>query len=152
MLVRNHYINNIWSTDVRSMPKLRTYREFKQEFKCEKYLSLALKKNERSLLAQFRTGILPLRIETGRYLGEPVNSRLCRLCDSQEVENECHFVLKCQLYNAARTTCLGTLMSNDEFVNLSDTGKITYLMQNHVRQLAKYIVKAYTLRRNTLYS
>ena len=39
------------------------------EFKCEDYVKLNLKKCERSVLCHFRTGILPLRVETGRYVG-----------------------------------------------------------------------------------
>ena len=45
---------------------------------------------ERSILSQFRAGILPLRIETGRYVGEPAELRHCTLCkpDVPRVENE----------------------------------------------------------------
>lgn len=137
---------------IRSMPKLRTYREFKQEFKCETYLSMDLKKNERSLLAQCRTGILPLRLETGRYLGEPVDSRTCRLCNSGEVENECHFIFQCSLYNELRNTYLGNIISRDSFVNISDLDKLVLLMKDYVRQLSKYIVSAFTLRKTTLFA
>ncbi len=59
---------------------------FKSVFKTEDYLLIDLKKNDRSLLAQFRCGILPLRIETGRYVGEAVENRLCLLCDEHLVE------------------------------------------------------------------
>ena len=38
---------------------------------------------KRSLLSQFRFGILPLRIETGRwYQGVDINQRLCEICKS----------------------------------------------------------------------
>ena len=52
------------------------------------------------MLCQLRMGILPLRVETGRYVGEPLETRLCTLetrlctlCDTNAIENEKHFVL-----------------------------------------------------------
>ena len=69
-------------------PKLKTYKLFKNAHTTDQYILLNLQKNERSMLAQLRCGILPLRIETGRYTGEPADSRLCIFCDSSEIENE----------------------------------------------------------------
>ncbi|WAR27263.1 hypothetical protein MAR_012967, partial [Mya arenaria] len=67
-----------WQEDVQHVPKLRTYRVFKTEFKTEEYVKLNMYKNERSIMCQFRSGVLPLRIETGRFIGEALNQRLCR--------------------------------------------------------------------------
>ena len=50
-------------------------------------------------MAQFRCGILPLRLETGRFVGEPEYQRICKMCDSGQVENELYFLLECQFYN-----------------------------------------------------
>ena len=68
--------------------KLRTYRTFKHSFESERYLELNLERHELSLLAQTRSGILPLRVETGRYVGERPEERLCTLCDMRQVEDE----------------------------------------------------------------
>ncbi len=56
-----------WNTNIKKKPKLRTYVEIKQDFVAEKYVKINLDRNQRSLLAQLRTGILPLHIETGRF-------------------------------------------------------------------------------------
>ena len=58
---------NVWYEHIHCLPKLRTYILFKSEYCTENYLKLYLSRSQRSLLAQLRTGILPLRIETGRY-------------------------------------------------------------------------------------
>jgi hypothetical protein len=55
-----------WCNNVRNVAKLRTYIEFKQHYNTENYLLSSLTKIERSHLAQFRCGILPLKIRTGR--------------------------------------------------------------------------------------
>ena len=88
-----------WKNDLVNYPKLRTYRLIKFEFECEKYVDINLNRNERSVLAQFICGILPLRIETGRFVGEAEQDRLCKLCQENCVENEIHFLMSCNFYN-----------------------------------------------------
>ena len=42
--------------------------------------------------------MLPLKIETGRFLGLRVEDRLFQVCDQNAVENEIRFLLRCTLY------------------------------------------------------
>ena len=56
-----------WKRIISNKTKLRTYTIFKKDFHTEHYLKLNLAKWERSTLAQFRLGVLPLEIETGRF-------------------------------------------------------------------------------------
>ena len=106
-LIHNYYAVK-WANDIQNLPKLRTYRLFKTDFKCEQYVLLKLKKCERSIMAQFRFRILPLRIETGRYTGEPIESMLCKYCSASAVETEKHFLLERYFYDDYR---------NNYFVN-----------------------------------
>ena len=64
--LKNEYITK-WRDDVDSTPKLRTYKLFKKEYTPEPYVTAHLSRAERSFMAQFRIGILPLHVETGRY-------------------------------------------------------------------------------------
>jgi hypothetical protein len=73
----NDHFTVMWQSTLQSYPELRTCKQFKQEFKIEQYVILNLSKNERSALAQLRCGILPLRIETGRYVNEPLHDIIC---------------------------------------------------------------------------
>ena len=91
------YYANSWPEKGRNVPKLRAYIQFKHSFKTEDYLTMNLKRNERLVIAQFRCGVLPLRIETGRFTGEQVNDSLCRFCELNLVEEEKHFLLVCLL-------------------------------------------------------
>ncbi len=36
--------------------------------------------------------IMPLEIETGRWQNKPAEERICKVCESGEVENEFHFI------------------------------------------------------------
>ena len=62
------YYSNIWSRDIHQIPKLKTYVLFMQSFETENYVQLNLCKMKHSILSQFRTGLLPLCIKTGRYI------------------------------------------------------------------------------------
>ena len=144
------YYSNIWSRDIRQIPKLRTYIIFKQSFKTENYVQLNLCKNERSILCQFRTGILPLRLETGRYIGEKVEHRLCKLCTAGAVENEIHFLLHCDLYTQIRENTFSDIFRNN--TELPDVERLCNIVNSQPRKLAKYLVCAYLLRKRKLFS
>ena len=54
-------------------------------------------------MAQLRCGILPLRIETGRYVGESPDERLCKLCNGPAIEDEKHVLLNCTVITILET-------------------------------------------------
>ena len=70
-----------WNSDIINQPKLQTYIQIKDEYKCENYVSMNLSRSIRSYIAQIRYGVLPLHIETGRYSNLKVEERLCKVCD-----------------------------------------------------------------------
>src|SRR5690242_13512726 len=49
-----------------------------------------------------RIGSYPLRIETGRWVGEFLEERLCFKCMSGQVEDEKHFLIDCKAYKVPR--------------------------------------------------
>ena len=74
------YTENLWLERLTTFPKLRTYicTKFKNKYRLENYvLSPTLSKQERSAFAQFRCGIHPIRVETGRFLFEQLHERVC---------------------------------------------------------------------------
>ncbi len=90
---------------------IHTYtRGFIKENYCtENYMKYCMSRQQRSLIAQLRLGILPIHIETGRFRGTQLDNRICQLCDTQEVEDKIHFVCKCNLYNDLRKTMYMTV-------------------------------------------
>ncbi len=44
-----------------------------------------------------------MRIETGRYERLPVEQRVCEVCDSDNVEDEMHFLISCDAFTQERT-------------------------------------------------
>jgi hypothetical protein len=138
-----------WYTNLLKFPKLRTYRTFKTSFSTESYVELNLKRSERSVMAQFRCSILPLRLETGRFVGEPEYQRICKMCDSGQVENELHFLLECQFYNELRNQLLSGL--NATVLNLNNSEKLKLLLSEYPIKTARYLVQSLAKRKNHLY-
>ena len=67
-----------WEQQCKNMPKLRTYNLFKEVYETEEYFKIYLSRKQRSIVAQLRTGILPLRIETGRNenIKDPITGKM----------------------------------------------------------------------------
>ena len=150
-----------WTHNLLSKPKLRVYRTFKSELRTENYIQAYLNKHERSIIAQFRAGILPLRIETGRYTNTKdettgkfrklnVNERICELCCLNEIEDELHFLLRCPIYNNFRKTLMETCVNiYPSFKLLNDSDKLIWIMKNSCdKNLAKYLIKSWDLRKS----
>ena len=75
--------------------KLRTYFTFKEHFIREKYTFLNDFK-----VRQIRISAHPLMIEIGRYNNLETEERLCKLCITQKIEDEYHFLIDdCPIYN-----------------------------------------------------
>ena len=92
----------------------------------------------RSVLAQFRSGILPLCIETGRYNNTPEELRICILCeDNVHVNNDLRTVFFADVKYECAT-----------FDLLSTDNKFKLLMsENIVKVTAKFLYNAFQRRR-----
>ena len=63
-----------WSLNIPIKPKLRTYKLYKDKVLLEKYFLIP--KHQRSVIAKFRSGSLPLAIEIGRYKNNNNNNTI----------------------------------------------------------------------------
>ena len=159
-IVNLEHVNNLfnnkhqqeWNEKLHTVSKLRTYVTFKSNYETETYLKLNICKAERSHLAQFRCAVVPLKIETGRFLGLNVEDRLCQVCDQNAVENEIHFLLHCTLYDDLRRAMIVKSERRDiGFRTLTETEKLTLILKHEERQCAKFIFSAMQRRKSVLY-
>jgi hypothetical protein len=133
--------------------KLRTYRQFKHDNVQEPYLQLNMEIFERCLLARLRLGVLPLRVETGRYNREELHNRLCKLCKSQEIEDEYHFIMHCELYSDLRSNLLEKIGRKViKFTTYCKFEQFLYLIKNEQRSLASYVKNCFLRRRDKLFN
>ena len=138
-----------WLRCINTKPKLRTYCKWKSSFKVELYINLNLPRHHRSVLAQSRSGSLPLYIETGRYRGIKLEERICSFCNMGTVESESHFLLDCDLYNEHRIIFLSLLNLNQEMYDKDALIKL--LIENSPRDLARYTYTIFMERKNWEY-
>ena len=113
--------------------KLRTYRIYKTGLFTEDYVKVGMNKNHRRVLSRFRSGCLPLHIETGRYAKPkvPLNERICKFCTEGNVEDEMHFLLHCEFYSdIRRQLLLKANLINTDFNAFSTKDKFIFIMNN----------------------
>ena len=91
-----HEVN--WKKLVENKPKLRTCTNI---FRTCTLFKWNLTKGDRSLMAQFRCGVLRLRVESGRFCNLQVDEKICEICNSG-IEDEFDFLCKCSLYQNLR--------------------------------------------------
>ncbi len=81
--------------------------------------------------------VLPLTVETGRYININLEEKKCECCLLNKLEDENHFVCTWKQYFIHRQY-LYNIVSR-EIVNIlskSDNDKLIYLMNNNQRQLS----------------
>jgi hypothetical protein len=99
-------------------------------------------------MAQFRCGILPVRIETGRFTNEPPHERFCKLCNDGSIEDEEHFLFHCDAFKIHRETFYHNIgLDKNAHVN----SNLQMLMENNQRQTSKFINELFQFRKQQLY-
>ena len=109
---------------------------------------------------QFRTGVLPLRIETGRFhlTKDPVTKlyrklnieeRTCLICNSNAIEDEVHFICNCIAYSEPREM-LYNKSDIQNFDNLPDVEKFTVIVLDFEKSLIYYLHNSWNIRQNVI--
>ena len=113
----------------RRLPKLRTFAKISEFSSDKSYLSKPLSFIQRKFLAKLRLGVLPIRIETGRY-ERPRKSeaeRVCRQCSTGSPECELHFLIQCPRHTLLRTTFYSKI-TDENFPNMADMEKFKFIL------------------------
>ena len=143
-----------WKKYIGNVPKLRSYILFKNEMQLEAYVYKVINRGHRSTLAQLRCGILPLRVETGRYISIPLEYRLCLMCSENKIEDENHFLFECTCYQNMRISFLANIFLKYPLFDSYSFGKKCQIIMNEemVKETAAYVYNIYQCRRKILYS
>jgi hypothetical protein len=81
------------------------YVHLHNSFEMAKYLKILHNRTYRNCKARLRLSSHKLRIETSRYGANRIHreERICQLCDSNEIEDEFHFICVCYSYSNIRS-------------------------------------------------
>ena len=106
--------NDLWRDEIRSFTKADLYVQHKSNVKFETYLSTIKNRKQRVAFTKYRLSDHTLQIENGRRKNPkiPRELRICPIC-RVEVENEIHFLLKCEAY-----------LDREEFLNWITTSHV----------------------------
>ena len=131
-----------WQASVNTLPSTRNsesggrflfYRQYKLEPNTEPYIKLSISRNKRRVITMLRCGCLPLAIELGRYRSPktPLNQRTCPICNSEELEDECHFLTSCNTLHTQRSALFREVskLSSTNFYHLSPHDKTVAILQ-----------------------
>ena len=136
-------------TECENKPKLRTFMLFKDFETLPPHIGKPLTFIERKIISRLRLGILPIRIETARYIRPilPENERLC-YCNSGQIESECHVLFSCCMYNDLRHVWLNKLCIPENFRQLSEQEKLKIVLNKpeNVKQTSQYLIALMDLR------
>ena len=86
-------------------------------------------KRQRRMVAKLRGETVALRIETGRWNGLKREERSCKQCTVEEVEDEEHFLLRCEGWRQEREMLAGFMGDLEgEFCTATDDRKVALIL------------------------
>ncbi len=85
----------------------------------------------------------------GHFRNKKVEERTCLICDSQDIENEEHFICVCTKYSQLRND-LYLKVENARFHGLSNENKLVYLVKYKWKELSMFIEKGWIKRTEML--
>lgn len=141
--------NQEWCVTAGNSPVLDMYRVFKPTLDYEHYLDI-VPRTLRLYFVRLRVSVHPLRIQTGRYarINLPRNERYCLCCNTNDIEDEYHFICICRCYTQLRKKYIKRLYyvnpSVYKFHNM-----LTSTDRLEVINVCKYMKEAFVIR-NTL--
>ena len=153
MILQNIY-SCLWSDVISNQTcddKLRTYAKFKSEFEIENYV-ISVPFHRRKMFTRLRISAHQLAIEKGRHKNLPKKAdikcdfcclvkenctcnrfkyhRLCHCCNV--VEDEIHFLLKCTIYDQARSDFFNKLRGLFTFNLSQDDAQCFITLMNNL--------------------
>lgn len=138
-----------WYNTKANSPVLNLYNHIKDNFEYESFLD-KLPYDLRNYFIRLRVSSHSLRIQSGRYNRIPRNERICVFCNTNDIDDEFHFLFKCPCFNDLRTTFIPRYFlfrqSMFKFLQLLQSQNKTILIK-----VCKYIKLAFA-RRNSIMS
>lgn len=145
----------IQNSNIQQSTKLSFYSNVRDVGLRPSYVDNLNNITERSAISRIRTSSHFLMIEKGRHDNIPKSERICPTCNSNQIENEEHFLLHCPTYKIERQ-----MLSNKidkvihGFNNLSSKLKLKVLLNNRSPKVLKFssifILAAFKRRNNII--
>ena len=141
-----------WRDAAEKMSKLDTYVLIKDFTEIGILVKSNLPRAARSLVSRFLCGILPLEIETGRYNDTKRWLRFCKVCGELQVEDELHFLFRCNGIKDVRESTLKVFLDTDvETKTMNECEKAQWLLsKSRIREFADILTALYDARQKIM--
>ena len=90
-----------WHAKMYDMSSCLNYRLFKIDHKFEHYLDI-LDPFNRISFTRYRCGNSKIPVVLGRYINRPIDECICHLCNSTDIGDEYHYIMKCKFFETDR--------------------------------------------------
>ena len=113
--------------------KLHFFKDSKTAIKLSNHLNNLAGREKRSSFSKLRLGTLQLELEKGRRHNILRTDRHCKICNSNEVEDETHFIFSCPTLSRYREPFIkkiNDLSHNFAFMSLENKVKFLYFNEN----------------------
>ena len=148
----------IWDSKIKELPKAISYNFFKSSSNLEKYITVITNRKHKIALGRLRVSSHSLMIEKGRHSRPKIEreERYCPYCVNL-VEDECHFITNCPLYNVSRTELVQEIRKTCLYYHeMTDIQKFIFVMTNEntsiIKKLAKFVFISMEKRKEFLNS
>jgi hypothetical protein len=127
--------------------KLRTFAKLKTTSGMEHYAT-SLPRRDRRIIAELRSGVAHLEIETGRFDKVALEERLCYFCRNT-VEDEQHFLVECPKYAEERKELYQYITEQGTLIGQMDNlHQLSFLLTQcgRFKRVIKFIRRAWSSR------
>ncbi len=116
-------------------------------------LQKKMSRKRRSYLVQFRSGIMPLQIEVGRWAKKNVEEIVCLVCHEGLVEDEQHFIFHCNYHNSKRCDYFAHMTTSvPNFMDLMENENLhIFMFKENVQEFSKYMCNIYEMRQEKIF-
>ncbi len=142
-----------WKRSASQLPKLRTFLELFDESDYKGLMYTNLTRQQRSLVAKLKIGIMPLALETGRFTDVPLEYRTCKICEDQLLEDEYHFLLYCEGLKDIRSKFFEDYDWFQDVEDPTDKAEMVclWLQSNNLRKTARFVEEMVEERKSLMY-
>ncbi len=142
-----------WKDAAENMSMLCTYVKIRDFTEVGQLVQVNLKRNHRSLVSHLLCGILPLGVETGRYTDIKKELRFCKICTTQEIEDEMHFIFACPVFDDARERFIKPLYKDNPECNMMNNfEKLMWMLhRSRIKEFGAAFAGLYQCRQDHLY-
>ena len=107
-------VSSMWTKELEERPKLEMMKEI-VALEFQSSCAVLKRKRDRRMMIKLRGGTAAFQIEVGRWQGVERKERACKECQSEEVEDVCHWLLRCPAWDHFRLPLVEQVSHCDGF-------------------------------------